>query len=209
MYLTNLKTALTEAIKRTFDEDYPEPDFRGIHASIEFPMERQQYPGIWVDFNPVGNLQVAGIGHIEYADPSTEGTSRAFTRWKYQGEASFTIVAMSSLERDRLHDELVRVLAFGSEQSATSEFRSFIEDNEFLAINFDFDEITVRGFSSSMGTPWHTDEMIYEGEIAMECFGEFVSDGQSQTLLPFREIDIFPLAPGDPEPDPGDPGVWQ
>lgn len=209
MYLTYLKTTLVEAIKRTFDDEYPVPEFRGIHASIEFPMERQQYPGIWVDFNPVGNIQRAGIAHQEYADPSGEGHSRLFTRWRFQGEASFTIVAMSSLERDRLHDEMVRVIAFGTEQASTSQFRSYIEDNEFIAVDIDFDEITTRGFASSMGTPWQTDDMIYEVEVAVECFGEFISDGQTQTLLPFNSLEIFALAPGDPDPDPDGGGVWQ
>lgn len=209
MYLTSLKTTLVEAIKQTFDDEYPVPEFRGIHASIEFPMERQQYPGIWVDFNPVGNIQRAGIAHVEYADPSDEGHSRQFTRWRFQGEASFTIVAMSSLERDRLHDEMVRVIAFGTEQASTSQFRSYIEDNEFIAVDIDFDEITTRGFASSMGTPWQTDDMIYEVEVAVECFGEFISDGQTQTLLPFNSLEIFALAPGDPDPDPDGGGVWQ
>lgn len=200
MYLVPLKTLLTEAIKRTFDADYVNPDFRNLHASIEFPMERQAFPGIWVDYSPIGNLQVAGIGHIEYADPSSTGTSRRYTRWRFQGEASFTVVALSSLERDRLHDEVVRVMAFGTEQSATSEFRTYIEDNEFLAVNFDFDEIATRGFANTLGTPWQSDEMVYEAEVAMECFGEFISDGQSLTLAPLNAIQVVPLSPHDEDP---------
>jgi hypothetical protein len=206
MYLVPLKTLLTEALKRTFDSEYVNADFRDLHASIEFPMEPQHYPGIWVDYNPVGNLQIAGIDHIEYAEPSPGGLSRRYTRWKFQGEASFTLVALSSLERDRLHDELVRVMAFGSEQDQTSEFRSYIEDNEFLAVNFDFDEISARSFASSLGTPWQTDDMIYEAEIAMECFGEFVSDGQTQTLVPLSAVQVIPRVLG--EADTTDPGGW-
>lgn len=199
MYLVNLKTLLTEAISKTFDEEYPEANFRGLHASTEFPVERLHFPGIWVDYNPIGSLQVAGVGHIEYADPSAEGNSRRISRWRFQGEASFTVVAMSSLERDRLHDEMIRVMAFGQEQPSTSEFRAYIEDNEFLAVNFDFDEIATRGFAATMGTPWQTDEMIYEAEIAMECFGEFIADDQTGTLVPLSAIEFLALGPTDPD----------
>lgn len=205
-YLVPLKTLLTEAMKLTFDADAVDRDFRNLNVSIEFPMERQHYPGIWVDFTPVGNLQVAGIGHREYAPVGADGGTRRISRWRFQGEASFTVVAMSSLERDRLHDAVVGVMAFGSENSATSEFRSYIEDNEFLAVNFDFDEITTRGFASSLGTPWQSDEMIYEAEIAMECFGEFISDAQSGTLIRLSEVDFTAFEDG--QPDPTDPLGW-
>jgi hypothetical protein len=200
MYLVPLKTLLTEAIKRTFDADYVNRDFRQIHASVEFPMEKQNYPGIWVDFSPIGNLQTVGIGHIEYADPSDTQHSRRFTRWRFQGEASFTCVALSSLERDRLYDELIRVMAFGTESSQTSEFRSYIENNEFLAVNFDFDEISSGGFANTLGTPWMTDEMVYEASVSMECFGEFLSDGQSMTLAPLNALQIIPIGPEDTDP---------
>lgn len=207
MYLTNLKTLLTEAIKITFDADYPVAEFRGLHASIEFPFEKQNYPGLWVDYNPVGALQVAGVGHYEY-DPNESGTSaRRFTRWMFKGYATFTVVALSSLERDRLYDEVVRVMAFGDEQSATSDFRSYIEDNEFLAVNFDFDEIGSGGFANTLGTPWQTEEMVYEAEVSMECFGEFVSDSQGPSLVPLSDVDLIPY--GDFEEDPTEPGGWQ
>lgn len=200
MYLVHLKTLLTEAVKQTFDSEFADPDFRRVHASIEFPMERQAYPGIWIDYSPIGPLQIVGIGHKEFTDPGSEGGARKVTRWRFQGEASFTVVALTSLERDRLHDEVIRVLAFGNEHSSTSEFRAYIEDNEFLAINIDFDEIVTRGFSSSMGTPWQSDEMIYEAEIAMECFGEFLSDSLSETLISFDSVKFIPIVEGDPDP---------
>src|SRR5215471_1823937 len=146
MFLTFLKTTLTEAIRLTFDGEYVEPDFRNIHASVEYPVEQQHYPGIWVDFEAQGQLENVGIDHREYAsNEDGDGTSRRISRWRFQGFATFTVVALSSLERDRLFDELVRVMAFGSEQSQTRQFRSYIEDNEFIAMNFDFDQIAISG----------------------------------------------------------------
>ena len=60
-YLVAIKTMLVDAIKNTFDANYPEEDFRGIHASIEYPVDKMSYPGIWVDFTDTGSLQIAGI----------------------------------------------------------------------------------------------------------------------------------------------------
>lgn len=207
--MTRLKTVLTEAIKRTFDGNYIEPDFRNIHASIEFPQEKQQFPGIWVDYNPIGSLRRVGVGHIEYGETGEGGTARPFTRWYFQGEASFTVAALTSLERDRLHDEVVRVMAFGEEASSTSDFRAYIESNEFLAVNFDFDEITVRGLAATLGTPWQTNDMIYEAEIAMECVGEFFSDAENVTLVPLSEIILTTWNDAEADPTTEIDGNWQ
>lgn len=206
MYLTSTKALLVHALRKTFDREYPVAEFRDLHASIEFPMEPQHYPGIWVDFNPIGQLQIVGIGHTEYTAPTELGTGRGFTRWRFQGEASYTIVALTSMERDRLLDEVVKTIAFGRENQTTSQFRETIESNDLIACNFDWDEIAVRGLSSSVGTPWQSDDMVYEIEVAMECFGEFISDHETATLLPFSEVKITAYVEG--EPDPTDPDGW-
>lgn len=229
MFITNLKTTLVEAMKRTFDAEYVEDDFRNLHVSIEYPMDRQNYPGIWVDFDAEGQLENVGIDHREFATESeAEGTTRRVMRWRFQGYASFTIVALTSFERDRLFDEVVRIMAFGPESEQTAEFRRFIEDNEFLALNIDFDQIGVAGSSSLPGTPWGTDEVIYEVTVRMECLGEFVSDASSATLVPLGAIVTYPaiegqdpipaaaVAPSDapggpadePEVDPNDTDGW-
>lgn len=229
MFITNLKTTLVEALKLTFDEAYVEDDFRNLRVSIEYPNERQDYPGIWVDFDIEGELQNMGVDHREYVTvDEEEGTSRRAMRWRFQGYASFTIVALTSFERDRLFDEVIRIMAFGTESEATSRFRSYIEDNEFLAMNIDFDQIGVSGSSSLPGTPWQTDEVIYEVTIRMECLGEFVSDAASAVLVPLSKVVTYPYtedvdpipagavapraAPGGPADEPtvarADAGGW-
>lgn len=190
-YLTHLKTALVQALKETFDQDYPEPDFRDINVSIEYPIEPQHYPGIWVDYTDSDSLRVAGIDHHEFTEPGPDGYRRRYTRWRFAGYASFTVVAMSSLERDRLYDELVRCLAFTHESDQVPEFRNYVEDNEFIAMNFDFDEIEPRGSSVAPGTPWGTEELIYEVTLNMEVIGEFISDGSTGALVPLREIRVL------------------
>lgn len=199
-YMTVLKTALVEALRQCFDQDYPEEDFRDINCGIEFPAEEQDYPGIWVTYSDTAPLVNAGIDHHEFTDPSLpEGYVRRFSRWRFTGTASFTVVALSSLERDRLYDELVRVIAFAREVDQVPEFRAYIESNEFVAMNGNFDEISVGGNSAAPGTPWGTDEYIYEITLNIDVLGEFVSDGSTGSLAPLSLIRIIgrPTAPND------------
>jgi hypothetical protein len=209
MYLVNLKTLLVRAMKSTLDADYVEPDMRGLLVSMEMPVREQDYPSVWVDFEPVGDLKVVGINHHEIGDPSGDGNTRRYTRWYFQGYATYTVVGMTSLERDRMFDELVRIIAFGREMPQTAEFRSIMEDNDLIAVSFDWDEIAQRGFAITNGTPWGTDRLIYEATVAMECFGEFISDGQTGTLVPLEGIRFFPYGPDEPDPStiPGNPAA--
>ena len=114
MYLTPTKTLLVTALRATFDGDFIDERYRNINIGIEYPEERQDYPGIWVDFEPIGELEHAGIDHTEYS-LSDSGSTYAHTRWRYQGYATFTVVAMTSRERDGLFDEVIRTFAFGTE----------------------------------------------------------------------------------------------
>lgn len=206
MYMTRVKTVAVEAMKNTFDADYPVDQFKNLLVSIEFPEKEQNYPSIWVSFSPAGSLQTAGIAHFEIGDPAdADGPDKRFTRWRFGGSLSFTGVALTSLEADLLFDEIVRVLAFGSERSETATFRSYLEDNEFIGMNANFDEIGQEGFGETPGTPWGTDEVIYERTATLTVIGEFVSNGVGD-LVTLEGIEPFPYS--DREEDPTSPGGW-
>lgn len=208
MYLTETKTALRKAIIETFDEDYPREEWRAVHASLEYPSTAQDYPGIWIDFEPTGQFEIVQVGGgqqytVDATDPA-HPIFHTFTTWHFQGVAQFTVVALAPLEHARLFDELAKVMAFGRENPATSTFRSIIEQNDFVAMNIDFDQIGVGGFDATPGTPWGTEDTIWEGTLSMEVKGEFNSDGVTGDLVPLRAITIYPLAPGDTPPS----GDW-
>lgn len=183
-YLRTLKTGLVVALRETFDATYPEETLRDLHVSIEYPVDQQDYPSIWVDYDD-SSLQTAGIDHIEIADDGTRTL-----RWRFQGYATYTIAALSSLERDRIYDELVKVIAFSRSSESAGAFRQYIENNDLIALNFDFDQIEPHGSNASPGTPWQTDEMIYERTIAMQVLGEFNTNIDTGTLVPLSKIVI-------------------
>lgn len=192
MYLIPLKTLLVQALRQTFDDQYPSPDFRGLYASIEYPVEPQAYPSVWVDYDDTAPLTRAGVSHRETLEVQTGGDPLVvpYTRFRFEGSVSLTVVALSSLERDRLYDELVRVLAFGDEDAATVQFRRYIEDNEFIAANMNFDTLTARGNAAAPGTPWGTEEVIYERGLSVEIIGEFVADRTTGALVPLTRIEV-------------------
>lgn len=198
MFMTHLKTSLVKAATAVFDADYPEPQFQTLHVSIEYPIDRQNYPGIWVDFDITQPLRIAGIGHREEVEDTTTGNFREVMRWRFAGIATFTLVALSSFERDRLFDEMVKVIAFAEIDDERAAFRVAIEENPYVASSGKFDEIPVGGFTTAPGTPWGTDDFIYEATIRLEMIGEFVSNPSTAELVPLSEIKTYVFEENDP-----------
>lgn len=208
MYLAETRTLLWKATKEAFASPVsPDIDFSDIHVSLQYPIQKVDYPAVWVDFEPEGNLTRSGIAHVEY-QPSPEPGGGPYTqmaRWKFGGNATFTAMAMTALERDRLIDALIQIVAFSGQSEAMGTFRASLHANQLISLAMDFDKIEQRGFGVGAGTPWGTDELIYEGTLSLAVVGEFVSspDGQLQGLSGFT---IIPLQPG--ETDPTDGGGW-
>lgn len=201
-YLRNLKATLVVALQQTFDGAYPDPRLQNLHVSIEYPIEPQEYPGIWVDFEE-SSLQTAGIDHYEYDDDGNK-----FLRWRYAGAVSYTIAAFSSLERDRIYDEMVKILAFGRSDDSLGAFRDYVESNPLIALNFNFDEIEVHGTAATPGTPWETDEIIYERTVVMQVIGEFVTDVNTGNLGVLSRIIIDARTSPSTEEDPDGSMHW-
>lgn len=204
MYLTTLKTALVEALRNTFDDDYPQPDFRRLKVSIEYPMEQTAYPGLWVTYEDNDPLTVAGIAHREYIE-TDPNVFQEVVRWRFGGTITVTCVALTSLQRDRLYDEMVRTFAFGRVNGSLSAFRDTVEQNDLVALNINFDDLKPSGESASMGTPWETDEIIYEKSLSMDCIGEFVGDPGSNSLVPISSVKFIAYPEGThPQPWPSE-----
>jgi hypothetical protein len=213
MYIAPLKTILVEALKTTFDMSYPTADFRNVHVGIEYPVDPQEYPSIWIDYDDTQDLIKAGISHLETVDPVTNLAREPFTRWRFTGYISITVVAMTSLERDLLFDEVVRVVAFGNEDVVIGRFKRAIEMNDLIAATMNTDKIQPRGAAAAPGTPWSTDELMYERTLNLEIIGEFIPDATTGTLLPLSKIVIIPIEDvsgdlGDPPMQSQELGTW-
>lgn len=190
MYLVETTTLLVKAMRTAFDNDFPTADFRNTPIEIEYPVLSQQYPSIWADFQPVGTLSPVGIGQIESVAAQGGGV-KLVHRWSFAGYATFTAVALTSLERSRLFDAMIAVVAFRDQNPAYGAFRTTIEQDPLIILQPNYHEIDQRGFSASPGTPWGTEEMMYEATIAIPVIGEFVSDPSTMTLVNVSTVGII------------------
>lgn len=220
MYRVVLKTAVVEALRSVFTETHPNPDFRGQNSpmiSIEYPMEISHYPGIWVQYADNGEISTVGIDHVEHSVNEAADTYSRNGRWKFSGSVTMTIVALSSYERDRLFDEVVRIFVGARFNPALASFREKIEENDLVGINVNFDDIESSGEATPMGTPWGTDEIIYETSLTFDLVGEFVTDQLTTELVPLSKLTYMDYVDGTPEPpwpgpgsstEPSTPGDW-
>jgi hypothetical protein len=189
MFLVQLKTAITVALRQVFDQDYPVGDFQGLPVSIEFPFQEQSYPGVWVTWDPVGTISKAGIDNLAYGPPltTTNDNPNLLFRYRFSGYSMYTVGALTSMQRDRLYDELVRTFLMSGDPNVIG-FRTYVEDNPYIAINMDFDTVSTRGMAENQGTPWGTNDFIYEATLAIETLGEFISDEFFTSLVPLAGI---------------------
>lgn len=221
VYLAELKATLRQGLVEVFTAaNYPNPDFASTYVSLEYPVRPEEIPSVWVDFAETENLRIAGIDQHDFVVTGPDQFT-SYAHWRFAGSASFTIVALSSLERDRMYDEIIRIFAFsrGDDNSVYNIFKQYIEQGNLIAMNMNFDEIEPQGNAAAPGTPWGTDEIMYEKTINMNLIGEFLSNGSDHTLVPLEhwivnaigpgQTSQSPAYPGHPDNTPHDPNAWQ
>jgi len=190
VFLTHIKTLLVKACTNTFDDDYPVDQYRNLFTSIKYPEKATEFPSIWIDFD-VTSLEPIGVDTIQY-EKQDNGTFLPYKTWRFTGNANFVIAAMSSLERDGIFDEMVKVLAFGSLNNGRSVFRNTIDNNDYIRTVFNWDKISPNGIIASPGTPWGSSDILYEATISMGVMGEFSSDTESSALVALSKVIVHP-----------------
>lgn len=208
MFLDQTKKLLTKGIAEVFDADYPDERFRNIHVSGEFPVLQQDYPSIWVDFKPSPTLRSAGINHVEYEEADDDLVA-PIARWVFSGTPQFTVLALTNAERDALFDEVIKIIAFAHVNPSRSAFRQRIQTGEFIGMDLNWENVNILGFAETPGTPWGTDDYIYEATISLEAQGEFISESEDIFTTLLSRVEFYDQVEGEPPPTiPGD-GDWQ
>jgi hypothetical protein len=158
-----------------------------VHCSLEYPVKETNYAGVWVTYAPA-QLQTAGIDYTEH-----DAENNTYVRWRFSGTVSFTVAALSNNERDLFYDQLVSILAFASQSEVQSPFRTFVESSELIEVTWSYDTLDSAGHGESVGTPWGTDEVIYEDGVSIQLTGEFTVDpltGSLQPVYNLRAIEV-------------------
>lgn len=189
MFIANTITAWYEAFTAVFDNDYPwHADLQDVQILTEYPLQEVNYPGIWIDFAPVGVAKNVGIGHVEYAETGTGGFTEVY-RWQFGGQVEVTIGAMSNLERALLLDEVARVIAVSrADENNEGALRKSIHENDLIGMNVVWESFTISGLGETQGTPWGADDVIYEATISLEVSGEVILNPSTSELVPFSGV---------------------
>jgi hypothetical protein len=196
-FMRTIKTTAVQAIQQSFEISYPAPDAEGgtkaPFVSVEYPVEQAQYPAVWVDYEGA-ELRTVGIAYTEI-----DASGAAYARWRFAGHVAFTIVALSSNERDLVYDQLLGMTAFAAQSDFPSTFRQVVEAAPLVASVWSFDSVEDRPSSAMVGTPWGTLDPIYERGFALQVIGEFVSDPFNPSLVNLAEIQVVATAEGFPD----------
>jgi hypothetical protein len=201
-FLRAIKSTTADALGACFQLSYPEQDpeggMRRPYVTLSYPVERAHYPGVWTDFE-VSLLQTVGLDHTE-----TDALGNALTRWRFQGYATFTVVSINNNENDMIWDELVALTAWAAQSDYPSPFRQAVESSPLVATTWTYDTVEMRGGGASPGTPWGTDDVIYERGMALKVVGEFTTSPITMAIVPLAEIVVIgqETIEGNPEGNP-------
>lgn len=183
-----------------------------VSVDMEYPMKKERYPGIWVQFS-FTKLVNAGIDHEVIRKIVNEDESvnwEPIREFIFEGRVSLTIVALTSLERDRLSDAVISMLMFSRPaenvitkvDEDTKQFRQLISSlaqNPYVAMTINRDELVPGGQSMTTGVPWDEEIPGYEDTYSFDILGQtnivFEHDG-TYTLRAITEV-VDPPGPYD------------
>ena len=188
MFLEKTTTIFVEAIEAAFDAEHPFEEMRDISVHTEYPIDEASYPGMWVNFVPGGDVRNVGIGHIEYY--MTDAGLKEFYRWQFSGVLDIVVAALSSLERARMADWLAKTIAFGRPDGdgPLSDLRNYVDTNDWIGLRVIWEAFTLNGSAETPGTPWGTDDVVYEITLSLTVEGEVCMDPNTRTIVPLSAI---------------------
>jgi hypothetical protein len=153
-----------------------------FEVDIEYPVDTTKYPAVWVQFS-IESLKRAGIGMATPVQDD-DGNWGLIQEWMFTGRITLTIAALSSKDRDRLADTVISSLAFsrapdlvirkpGQDAAQGRGLITAINNNPYVAMTLDTDEIQSGGQTTTGGTPWAPNILLYEDNYAIGCLGQF------------------------------------
>lgn len=165
-----------------------------ITVDMEYPMTKEHYPGVWVQFS-FSEMVNAGINHEVIRRVVNDDLSvnwEPIREFQFKGRVSLTVVALTSLERDRLADAIVSTLMFSrppeyvinKASEDTKQFRQLITslaNNPYVSMTINHDELIPGGQNTSPGVPWDDEIPGYEDTYSFDILGQtnitFLHDG--------------------------------
>lgn len=208
LIITPTKKLIIRALRATFNSFYPNDKLSSMNIDMEYPYKEEHYPGIWVRFSP-SKLQASGL------DPAQQTADEIFSVWYYEGTVSFTIIALSSKERDLISDGIIEAFAFAAQMPSASPFYATITSSDLINMTLQSDILTPGGQTETIGTPWDDDKIAYEDRYSFEVVGQVRSRVQPGVVFTnLSEVQVgstLTNVQGAPDNTTGDDGngQWQ
>jgi hypothetical protein len=169
--IETVKRAVMNALRESLTGTTLDRQVNGTKVTIdmEYPIQKESYPGIWVQFS-FSEIVQAGIGH-------------EVREFQFKGRVTLTIVALTSLERDRLADAVITMLAFSrppemvitNPSKDTKQFRQLIAslaENPYVSLTINHDQIVPGGQAMTTGVPWDEEIPGYEDTYSFDILGQ-------------------------------------
>jgi hypothetical protein len=203
------KRSVILALKEAIGADSPDPILAKLAGNVEmeYPAEPAKYPGIWVQFS-MRKIERSGISDIKrtvLGEPYMLGM--------YEGSVTLSIVALSSLERDRISDQIVKLFLFRETNETSALFFNRLQTQSLINFTVNQDSLNPSGQTVTIGAPWQQDLLVYEDGYSFNLVGHFASDPTTTELVPLSDviataIEVTIEPEEDPFQDDGN-GVWQ
>lgn len=208
LIIAPVKKLIIRALRTTFDSMYPNDKLSSMNIDMEYPYKEEHYPGIWVRFS-LSKIQASGLSPYIYTD------SEIYSVWHFEGTVSFTVIALTSKERDLICDGIIEAYAFAAVMPSASPFYSTITSSDLINMTLQSGILSSSGQTETIGTPWDDDKIAYEDRYSFEVIGQVrsrVQDGVIFTNL--SEVQVGSTltnvdgAPDNTVDDDGN-GTWQ
>lgn len=205
--IESIKTALVFSLREALLGTTLQDDTALVRSvDLEYPMKKEHYPGIWVQFSFTKPLVPSGIAH-ELMNKNTSDPNwtnwEPEREWMFEGRVTLVIVGLSSLQRDRISDNLISMFAFSRPPAGvltdtsrdTQQYRQFLtslDQNPYISMSVNSDQLINGGQNTNYGAPWDKDQQttyVYEDSYSFDVLGQFAIVYLNDGTYTVRRID--------------------
>lgn len=189
-YKLGIKEEVVNALRLVFGPTYPDSQYASkVMIASEYPGLEVEYPLIVMRFtsNEVKNV---GVGHWEI-DPAFP--SKEVLHWRFTGSITFTVYALSPLDRDKILSGLTNLFAFGRDIPAFANFQNQVRNQTFVTLVIMSDAFN-EGTDSAMPPAWNptSNELLYSNSMIFQVFGEFFTSPSTGDLVEIDSVNVYP-----------------
>lgn len=207
MFITATKVAIVEALRSVWFADQNTSQEAHIYRSdlspndrpfprritLEYPEESTDWPAILVQVRPhvITWTGITPDEIVTVADGTGQPQYKRIRQGYFEATCMLEILALTSEERDRIWDNLVKLLMMGRKRAPTKNFHDTLASHDLVGITANEGSVRPLGDSIGMGTPWNPELITYEAAIEFDMTGVFYADEYTEELVPIENARVY------------------